>query len=270
MTPPRNAIPAVAGAVVVGLLTLAAAWISHSTSRRPAPDQPTDAESPWRLLVFSKTAGFRHGSIAAGVECVRRIGADRGFGVDATEDGARFTEDNLARYKAVVFLNTTGDVLDDDQQVAFERFIRDGGGYVGVHSAADTEYDWPWYGKLVGAYFRGHPPVQEATIHVTDRVHPATRHFGAEWIRRDEWYDFRATPAPEVKILLRVDESTYEGGGMGQDHPIGWYHEYDGGRAIYTAGGHTDESFSEPQFVQHLAGAILWGAGKARADDPAP
>lgn len=278
------AVPAVVGAVVVGALALGAAWISQRGSSQPGGQsdegpaqlaaQPAETsgelaqEALWRVLVFSRTEGFRHGSIAAGIECVERIGAERVFAVDATEDSTAFSDDNLARYEAVVFLNTTGDVLDREQEEAFERFIRGGGGYVGVHSAADTEYDWAWYGKLVGAYFRGHPPVQEATVEVVDRGHPATRHLAAQWVRTDEWYDFRAAPAPEVNILLRVDESSYEGGGMGEEHPIGWYHEFDGGRAIYTAGGHTEESFGEAEFVEHLAGAILWAAGEAKVDEP--
>lgn len=281
------AIPAVAGAIVVGILALGAAWISQrsqpaepapaltspapSTAEQPAEGAPalrTEEADPWRVLVFSKTAGFRHDSIEAGIECVQRIGADRGFEVDATEDSGDFTADNLERYAAVVFLNTTGDVLDRAQEEVFEAYIQGGGGYVGVHSAADTEYDWAWYGKVVGAYFRSHPPVQEATVEVADQSHPATRHLLAQWVRTDEWYDFRAAPGPEVNILLRIDESTYDGGQMGDDHPIGWYHEYDGGRSIYTAGGHTKASFSEEDFVEHLAGAIEWAAGKAEVDEP--
>ena len=235
------------------------------------PQDEKEAAEPWRILVFSRTAGFRHGSIPAGIESVKRIGARGGFGVDATEDPAIFTDERLARYEAVVFLNTTGDVLDETQQGAFERYIRAGGGYVGVHSAADTEYDWPWYGQLVGAYFKGHPPVQQATVHVEDRTHPSTRHLSEQWVRTDEWYDYRAVPAPEVGILLRLDESTYQRGGMGENHPIGWYHEFDGGRSFYTGGGHTDEAFSEPEFVQHLTGAIRWAAGRAEiAPDAQP
>jgi type 1 glutamine amidotransferase len=275
MSPVRIAILAAAGLSAGGLLALSGGRLGV----QPAGDDlaaaspqssRTPQEDPWRVLVFSRTAGFRHDSIPAGIECVRRIGADKGFQVDATEDAADFTDDNLSQYAAVVFLNTTGDVLERAQEEAFERYIQAGGGYLGVHSAADTEYGWEWYGKLVGAYFRGHPAVQEATVEVVDRAHPATRHLLAQWIRTDEWYDFRSAPAPNVNILLKLDESTYEGGRMGDDHPIGWYHEFDGGRAIYTGGGHTKESFSEPEFVQHLAGAILWAAGKAQVDDPAP
>lgn len=226
------------------------------------------------ILVFSKTAGFRHESIPAGVDAVRAIGADRGWAVEATEDASVFSDDSLARFSCVVFLSTTGDVLDDAQQAAFERYIARGGGYVGVHAAADTEYDWAWYGGLVGAYFKGHPPVQDAVIEVEEFDHPSTRHLGEQWGRRDEWYDYRANPRQEdgagqdsssrIQILARLLEQSYEGGGMGDDHPIAWCQEYEGGRAWYTGGGHTIESFGEAEFLEHLAGGIEWAA---RVDD---
>ncbi|MCA9290576.1 MAG: ThuA domain-containing protein, partial [Phycisphaerales bacterium] len=214
-------------------------------------------------LVFSRTAGFRHGSIPAGIEALRGLGAARGFGVDATEDPDAFTDATLARYRVVVFLNTTGDVLDDVQQGAFERFIRAGGGYVGVHAAADTEYDWPWYGGLVAGYFNGHPRIQPATIDVEDAAHPSTRHLPGRWDRTDEWYNYRESPRerPRVRVLMRLDPTSYEGSTMPDDHPIAWCQAYDGGRAWYTGGGHTDESYSEPAFVAHLLGGIRWAAG---------
>jgi type 1 glutamine amidotransferase len=214
------------------------------------------------VLVFSKTAGFRHDSIEAGVACIEGLGETHGFDVEATEDAGLFNDDSLSRFDVVVFLNTTGDVLDPSQEAAFERFIRAGRGYVGVHAAADTEYDWAWYGGLVGAYFTSHPPVQEAIVRVADSAHPSTRHLPAEWRRTDEWYDYKSRPVETVGVLLTVDESTYEGGTMGGNHPIAWRHEYDGGRALYTGGGHTAESFSEADFVQHLLGAITWAAGE--------
>lgn len=209
------------------------------------------------VLVFSKTAGFRHASIAAGLAAVTDLGARHGFAVDATEHAGAFTDDNLARYDAVLFLSTTGDVLDEDQQASFERFIRAGGGFVGVHAATDTEYDWPWYGRLVGAYFDGHPPVQEATLRVVDASHPATRSLPREWIRTDEWYDFR-TINPDIHVLIEIDEASYEGATTGPGHPIAWYHVYDAGRAFYTGGGHTVASYAEPEFLEHLGGGILW------------
>jgi len=171
---------------------------------------------------------------------------------------------NLARYDAVVFLLTTGTILDDNQKAAFERYIRSGGGYVGVHSASDTEYDWSWYGGLVGAYFdriHGHSKIVKATIHVTDRTHPSTMMLPAIWVRTDEWYNFATNPRGKVNVLMTLDEKSYKGGTMGADHPIAWYHEYDGGRAWYTALGHTSESYYEPLFLAHLWGGIVYAAG---------
>src|SRR6188768_2478072 len=147
-----------------------------------------------RVLVFSKTAAFRHGSIPAGVQAIRELGTANAFAVDATEDAAAFTDENLARYDAVVWLSTTGDVLDAPQQAAFERYIQAGGGYAGVHAASDTEYTWNWYGGLVGAYFSGHPDPQSATVEVADHAHPSTKHLPARWTRSDEWYNFQSNP----------------------------------------------------------------------------
>lgn len=215
-----------------------------------------------RILVFSKTDGFRHGSIEPGIAALRDLGAANGFVVDTTEDAGQFTTGNLSRYKAVVFLSTTGDVLNTEQQSAFMAYIRGGGGFVGVHSAADTEHGWSWYGGLLGAHFASHPAPAQARIRVEDRDHPSTRHLPNPWNRFDEWYDFQRNPRSQgVTVLLTLDESSYPGGQMGNDHPIAWYHEYDGGRAWYTAGGHTDASFSEPAFLDHLLGGIRYAAG---------
>ena len=213
------------------------------------------------ILVFSKTEGFRHDSIPAGIAAIRQQGSARGFSIDATEDAAAFADDSLARYKVIVFLSTTGDVLNAAQQAAFERFIRRGGGFVGVHSATDTEYNWPFYGALVGAYFAGHPDIQNGTIQIEDAGHPSTASLPRTWTRRDEWYNFQRNPRGAVTVLATIDERSYSGGTMAPDHPIMWSQTYEGGRAWYTAGGHTAESFSEPLFVDHLGRAILWAAG---------
>jgi type 1 glutamine amidotransferase len=211
------------------------------------------------VLVFSRTAGFRHRSIPEGIKAITELGAAHRFAVEATENPAAFTDSSLRRFAAVVFLNTTGDVLDSAQQASFERYIRRGGGFVGVHSASDTEYDWPWYGRLVGAYFKRHPANQEARVSVVDRTHLSTKCLPPVWTRLDEWYDFRAPPK-DVTVLLTIDETSYKGGTMGGYHPLAWYHRFDGGRAFYTELGHTDESYSEPAFRAHLAGGILWAA----------
>jgi type 1 glutamine amidotransferase len=225
------------------------------------PGGPSNVPATFSVLVFSRTQGFRHDSIPAGIAAIRQQGNARGFSLDATEDGGAFTDDNLARYKAVVFLSTTGDVLDPAQQAAFERFIRRGGGFVGVHSAADTEYDWPFYGGLIGAYFAGHPDIQNATIQIEDSGHPSTSSLPRTWMRRDEWYNFQKNPRGAVTVLATIDERTYAGGTMAPDHPIIWSQTYEGGRAWYTAGGHTTESFTEAPFAEHLGRAILWAAG---------
>jgi type 1 glutamine amidotransferase len=202
------------------------------------------------------------------VAALQALGAEHGFDVDHTEDPVVFVDSQLPAYQAIVFLLTTGDVLDSAQQAEVERFIRAGGGYVGVHSACDTEYDWSWYGDLVGAYFAHHPEIQSATVQVEDRSHPSTAGLPERWERTDEWYDFRANPRSSVQVLLRLDESTYRGGSMGADHPIAWCHEYDGGRGWYTAGGHTSESYRDLLFLQHLLGGIEYAAGQATAARP--
>ncbi|MEU7577059.1 ThuA domain-containing protein [Streptomyces sp. NPDC041068] len=221
-----------------------------------------------KVLVFSRTAGFRHDSIPAGIAAVEELGAEGGFTVDATEDAGAFTDANLAQYDAVVWLSTTGDVLNAAQQTAFEKYINGGGAYVGVHAAADTEYDWPFYGGLAGAYFQSHPAIQPAKVQVEDHAHPATAHLGAgAWDRTDEWYNYRSNPRDRARVLASLDESSYTGGTMAGDHPIAWCQsDYRGGRAFYTGGGHTKESYAEPAFRQHLLGGIRWAVGAAQAD----
>jgi cytochrome c len=218
-----------------------------------------------KVLVFSKTKGFRHDSIEVGTQAIKEIGKEGGFAVDATEDSGQFNDETLRKYRAVVWLNTTGDVLDDAQQAAFERFIKAGGGYAGVHSASDTEYDWPWYGKLVGAYFKSHPHQQKAKLEVLDKKHPSTAHLPDVWERFDEWYTFRKAPE-KVKVLIKIDEKSYEGGGMDNNHPVCWYQDIDGGRAFYTASGHTKESYAEPEFRKHLLGGIRYAIGDKPLD----
>ncbi|MHA4817284.1 ThuA domain-containing protein [Streptomyces aculeolatus] len=224
------------------------------------------AEEDEKVLVFSKTAGFRHDSIPEGITAIEELGAENGFGVDATEDGGAFTAANLEKYDAVVFLSTTGDVLNAEQQKAFEDYVAGGGGYAGVHSAADSEYDWEFYGGLVGAYFDGHPAIQEATVKVEDHKHPATEHLEKEWVRTDEWYNYRTNPRETAHVLASLDESTYTGGTMDGDHPIAWCQDYEGGRAFYTGGGHTKESYTEPAFRTHLLGGIQYAAGAVEGD----
>jgi len=216
-----------------------------------------------RMLVFSKTTVFRHESIGSAIEAIRKLGDKHSFIVDTTENAEQFNEENLRRYKAVIFLSTTGDVLNQEQQNDFERFIQAGGGFVGIHAAADTEYDWPWYGKLVGAYFESHPNdpnVKRGTFYTVDKNHAASDSLPERFERTDEFYSFKKIN-PDIKVLVKIDEKTYTGGTNGDDHPMAWYHAYDGGRAFYTAMGHTDESFSEPLLRKHLWGGIHYALG---------
>jgi len=223
----------------------------------PAPG-PAGERGPPRVLVFTRTLGFRHASIPVAVAALQRAAARQGMAVDHTEDPARFTASGLRRYRVVVFLSTTGDVLDRDGEAALRGFVEAGGGWVGVHAAADTEDGWPWYETLVGARFARHPAVQRATVRVVDRDHPATKGLPATWVRTDEWYDFRSNPRDRVHVLATLDESTYRGGGMGADHPIAWWHGVGRGRAFYTGGGHTAAAWAEPRFLAHVAGALRW------------
>lgn len=231
---------------------------SCGTSSVSSPSQSA------RLLVFSRTAAFRHVSIPAAIAALRRLGQEHHVAIDFTEDSTVFNPSNLTRYASVIFLMTTGTVLTTDQANALEGYIHAGGGYVGIHSATDTEYNWPWYGQLVGAYFdrvHGHSSVVSATVHVVDPHTPSTSMLPAIWVRTDEWYNFATNPTNLVHVLLTVDEATYHGGVMGANHPIAWYHPFDGGRAWYTAMGHTTESYAEPLFLAHIWGGIVYAAG---------
>lgn len=226
-------------------------------------------ETP-RLLVFSKTEGFRHESIESGQEAIKKMAEAQGWEVEVSENDSMFYESSLRNFHAVVFLNTTGDILNPEQQNNFERFIQAGGGYVGIHSATDTEYDWPWYGKLAGAYFLSHPNnpnVKEGEFYVVDHDHSACDSLPKRFGRMDEFYNYKDIN-PDINVLVKIDESTYTGGENGDDHPMSWYHEYDGGRAFYTGMGHTNETFSEPLFLNHLLGGIEYVLGNQEKASP--
>ena len=223
---------------------------------------PTFAAPPDRVLVFTKTAGFRHDAIPTAVATLETLAADAGMVADHTEDAQAFTAGNLARYRVVVFASTTGDVLDDAQQAAMERFVRNGGGFVGIHAAADTEYDWPWYGQLVGAYFLSHPPGLQTT-----QVQPehAGKPVGTRWPITDELYNYRANPRPQVRVIATVDERGYSGGQMGDDHPIAWCHAFDGGRSWYTGLGHEAKVYGDANFNAQLVRGLRYAS--RRSDD---
>ena len=231
-----------------------------ASAQQSSSDEANSDTRLQSILVFSRTAGFRHGSIKPGQKALGVLGQKFGFHVEVTEDPARFTATELQKHQVVVFLNTTQDVLAAPQERVFEQWIRGGGGYVGIHAAADTEYQWSFYGQLVGAYFSGHPRVQPALIEVKNQQHPATAHLPKKWTRTDEWYNFKEFPE-HVEVLAYLDTDSYQGSTMKGKHPAIWCHEIDQGRALYTVGGHTDQSFSEPLFLRHLHGAIWWAAG---------
>ena len=207
-----------------------------------------------RILVFSKTAGFYHKSIPAGIMAIQKLGLENGFDVDTTKNAAFFNAKNLKKYAAVVFLSTTGDVLNDEQQAAFEKYIKNGGGYAGVHAATDTEYGWPWYGKLAGAWFISHPAQQEATLNVINTNTIATKHLPEVWKRKDEWYNFKEI-GTDINVLITIDENSYKGGANATNHPMSWYHDFDGGRSFYTALGHVDESYTDPLYLSTYSAA---------------
>lgn len=238
-----------AGRALLGLW-LVAGIFGCSNTRKGKP----------RVLVFSKTATFFHESIPAGNKALIKLGAENGFDVDTTTNAAWFNDDSLKNYAAVVFLSTTGDVLNHHQEVAFERYIQAGGGYVGIHAASDCEYDWGWYGRLAGAYFKNHPHPQPATFHVVDSMHPATQGLPSSFEYDDEWYNF-TNLNPDINVLITIDESSYRGGQHGEIHPMAWYHDYDGGRAFFSAFGHSDESFSDSLHLKHFLGGIKYAIG---------
>jgi type 1 glutamine amidotransferase len=212
-----------------------------------------------RVLIFTKTTGWRHDSIPTAVAALQRLAAQEGLAADHSEDASDFNDRNLRRYRAVIFASTTGDVLDATQQAAMESFVRAGGGYMGVHSAADTEYDWPWYGQLVGAWFKSHPPGLQTTKVVFE--HEGIPTAVPAWTVTDEIYNYRNNPRSAVQVTATVDERDYQGGTMGADHPIAWCHGYDGGRAWYTGLGHDIKLYADPQFEAQLRRGLRYSAG---------
>lgn len=221
-----------------------------------APARSIDHE----ILLFSKTAEFRHESIEYAAEQIIAYCNKSGLRFRWTEEAAIFNRDSLSKYDAIVFLSTTGNILDVDQQIAMEQFIQNGKGFVGIHAATDTEYDWPWYNKLVGAYFADHPDEhQEAELLKSNIQHTSTAHLPNAWNCKDEWYNFKSVNK-DIQAILYLNEESYEGGTMDGDHPIAWFHYYDGGRSWYTGAGHTKERFDELDFLEHIKQGIIFAA----------
>ncbi len=223
------------------------------------------AEKPQQVLIFSKTVKFRHSSIEVGTQSLTTLLESKNITVKSTEDANYFNEDSLKQFSTVIFLNTTGDILSHIQQADFERYIQAGGGFVGIHSATDTEYDWQWYNNLVGAYFNGHPKIQEASLKTLAHDDACCRHLAEAWTITDEWYNFKSIN-PDIDVLMEIDESSYEGGTNGENHPVVWKHEYDGGRSFYTALGHREELYSDPLFLQQVLGGVEYAMGDGKLD----
>lgn len=216
------------------------------------------ASKPQNVLVFSITKGFRHNSIPDGIKAIQKLGIENGFTVDASEDVNSFTTENLKKYKLLIFLSPTGtNVFNDSQKEALKEYIHKGGRFVGIHAATDFCYEWEWYGKMVGGYFESHPKVQEVKLNIVMPKNKMVKGLPQPWIHKDEWYNFKSFN-PAVKVLIKADETSYVGGKMKNDHPVSWYHEFEGGKVFYTAMGHTKECYTDSLFIKHLWAGMKW------------
>tara|TARA_R110002126_G_scaffold291731_2_gene456138 strand:- start:8378 stop:9985 length:1608 start_codon:yes stop_codon:yes gene_type:complete len=217
-----------------------------------------------KILVFSKTSGWRHKSIPSGIAALKNLGIENNWQIDFSEDSLVFNAENLSKYKLIVFLNTTGNILGSAQEKSFEEFIHKGGGFVGIHSATDTEYNWPFYVNMIGAQFESHPKQQKAKLNVhQNQKHPAIAHLDTTFEKFDEWYNFKKPVASHINVLIDIDETSYKGKRMGTKHPISWYHTYEGGRVFYTAMGHNNKSYTNPQFLKHLEEGMRWSLNES-------
>lgn len=215
------------------------------------------SNNSYSVLVITETKGWVHDSIESGLKLIQNIGNKNNFNVYHSDNSSVITYKNLKEIKTIIFLNTTEEILTDVEQKVMESFIKSGKGFVGVHAAADTEYNWQWYGKLVGAYYRNHPEVMNGKILTIN--HKITNHLDSEWEIEDEWYNFDYVNY-DINILLNLDEDSYIGGEHPDYHPITWYHEYDGGRSFYTGLGHTKEVYDDERFIKLLEKGILYAS----------
>jgi type 1 glutamine amidotransferase/PKD repeat protein len=253
-------------------LILAGVALSFSAASPAEPQLPGNAIQ-FKVLVFTKAAAQPHASTNAGVNALRAIGQTHRFAVEVTDDARKFDAAHLKQFRAIVFLNTSGDVLDAAQQAAFEEYFHDGGGFVGIHSAIGTEPSSQFFSDLLGTRASNETAVQSGTIKVADRVHDASKSLPEYWTRTDGWYNFASNVRGASHVLATVVEDPYSaqpsgltldgiaGGTMGADHPVAWCKDWKGGRSFYTAAGHTPSSFAEPAFRSHLGGAVQWAAG---------
>lgn len=231
----------------------------------------------FNVLLFTKSNAYHHKSVNVAVTAMEGLAKKHHFSMDWHEDPARINTANLEQYDVIVFLLTNGDILDEEQKKALQAFVQSGKGFVGIHSASDTENRWDWYTRMVGRTFHIHPEVQTAELSVIDRGFPGLEHMPDRFLWTDEWYEFGAEHTDTLNYILSVDESTYDararsrdksGEGMGEFHPIAWYQEFEGGRAFYTALGHLGASYSDTLFMAHIYGGLYWAAtGKGRKEN---
>lgn len=219
--------------------------------------QPAPQPALTKVLVLTEAQGFKHESISAGMDMFKAKQADWNIEVEQASESSMLSTLGITRFRIIVLLNTTGDLFTDNEQELLQDFVQNGGSILAIHAAADAEYNWPWYGQMLGALFKDHPHTQQATCHKTGISHPSVQNIPASWQRTDEWYNFQSL-SPANQVVLTIDETTYTGGTHGAAHPISWYREFDGGKIFYTAMGHTSETYSEPLFLEHIKGAIEW------------
>jgi len=222
-----------------------------------------DPSNTQTVLVLTATEGYVHKeAIPAGKELLIRLGKENGFNVLHARQSAALESVDFSSLDAMVFLCTTLDIFNSQQEALVKNYIQNGGGYVGIHAAADTEYDWPWYGQLVGAYFESHPEgTPRATLTTLETDTQFTNHLPASWSIDDEWYNY--TFQNEALIpLLNLEESSYVGGTNGNTHPITWYHDFDGGRSFYIGLGHKRTTYEDPRFIQLLQKGLVYAMGQ--------
>jgi PKD repeat protein/glucose/arabinose dehydrogenase len=241
------------------LTDLPASWRHERTFNGDSPASLYAAER-YSVLVFTKGAT---GNVAEGVAGLRALATASEVTFDVTDDASKFNDSNLAKYRAVVFLNNAGELLDDDQQASFERYFRGGGGFLGIHSAIEAEPSWSFLTDVLGTRATGRTDALSATTKVADRVHLASKGLPEYWTRTDRWYNFTGNVRGFSHVLATVDENTYTGGTNGFDHPIAWCKDYQGGRSFYTGAGGTGDSFADANVRRQLAGALDWAAGLA-------
>ncbi len=228
------------------------------------------AQSRPQVLYVTQSAGFAHPVLPLTEEILPALGRQHdAFDIDITRDASILTTDTLNRYDAVVFY-TTGELpMTVDQQTAFLEFIRNGGGFVGIHSATDTFYDWPEYGALIGGYFDNHPWREEVSVRVEDQTHPATQHLAERFQINDEIYQFKQWSRDRVNVLMSLDTQSVDTTRdsvhrRDNDFALTWSHSYGDGRVFYTALGHEETVWQDDRFQRLIVNGIVWAIGDAR------